>query len=139
LDYDYKVSLEGMEGGAVSWAAHRNLLRLKVACGIAFLHQSPVVLTEHVGLADIILEDSLRVQRECERLIQQTAFSDKVSKARSDNRVVDLIGDEKLDRLVKNAKKALSSEPGDKDGWVSWRSIRPAYRDREMWSESLWD
>lgn len=135
LDYDYKVSLEGMEGGAVSWAAHRNLLRLKVACGIAFLHQSPVVLTEHVGLADIILEDSLRVQRECERLIQQSAFSDKVNRARSDDRVLDLVGDEKMERLLKNAKKALFNT----DEWINWNKLRPAYRDREMWAEPLWD
>lgn len=139
LDYDYKVSLEGMEGGEVSWAAHRNLLRLKVACGIAFLHQSPEVLTEHVGLADIILEDSLRVQRECERLIQRAAFSDKVDRARSDDRVLDMVGDEKLDRLVRNAKKALNSDTADEDGWVGWRQLRPAYRDREAWSEPIWD
>lgn len=135
LDYDYKVSLEGMEGGEVSWAAHRNLLRLKVACGIAFLHQSPEILTEHVGLADIILEDSLRVQRECEKLIRQTALSDKVSRARVDDKVLELVGDEKLDRLVRNAKNILSNT----EGWVKWGKLRPAYRDRDAWAEPVWE
>lgn len=140
LDYDYKVSLEGMEGGTVSWFAHRNLLRLKVACGVAFLHESPEVLTEHVALADIIIEGSMDVQRKCEALLQKIAFTDKVSKARSDNKVSQLVDDERLKQLVENARRLLDNEiENDSDGWVNWGRIRPAHRDREVWSEPLWE
>lgn len=136
LDYDYRVSQEGMEGGAVSWAAHQNLLRLKVSTGIAFLHESPEVLTEHVQLADLIIADSLRVQRACEELIAKTEFEGRVARARSEERVIDLVNDEKLKRMVNSAMKKIARAAGD---WVPWRDLRPQYRDREIWSDPLWE
>lgn len=136
LDYDYRVSQEGMEGGEVSWAAHQNLLRLKVSTGIAFMHESPEVLTEHVQLADLVISESLRVQRACEELILRTDFEGRVARARSDERVIDLVNDEKLKRLVTSGMKKIARADGE---WVPWRDLRPQYRDREVWSDPLWE
>jgi hypothetical protein len=135
LDYDYKVSKEGMEGGEVSWAAHQNLLRLKVAVGIAFLHESPRVETEHVVLADAIVQASLRVQRECEALIAKSEFNEQVARARTAERVVEITGDEKLRRLLKSAMGKLQKADGE---FVYWNDLRPAFRDRAEWGEHLW-
>lgn len=132
---DAKISREGIEGESLGWSAHKNLLKLKVATGIAFLHECPTVTDEYLRLAEIVLSDSDRVQRTCERLIRQSEFAAKVSRAKSDSRVLDLVGDEKLDRLIDRALKKLKSE----DGWVPWRDIRPEYRDRAQWDEPVWD
>lgn len=136
LTYDYRVSKEGMSGGEVSWAAHQNLLRLKVAVGIAFLHESPVVETEHVMLADIIVADSLRVQRECEAEISKNNFREQVSRAQTAERISELAQDDKLKRLLDTAKKKIRGAEGEV---VPWRDIRPQHRDRDAWSEVLWD
>lgn len=134
LDYDYRVSKEGMAGGEVSWAAHQNLLRLKVATGIAFLHESANVDTEHVQLADLIISESLKVQRACEKVISKSAFDAQVAKARSEEKVMEAVGEEKLTRLVKGAKEKLRKT----DEWVNWKDLRPAHRDRAAWGEVMW-
>ena len=125
-----------MAGGEVSWAAHKNLLRLKVATGLAFLHESPRVETEHVYLADLVIADSLRVQRDCERLARDNDFKAQVMQLSTVNRVAEVVGDRKLSLLVASAKKKLQTAAGS---WVAWSDIRPAYRDRAEWSEQLWD
>jgi hypothetical protein len=135
-EYDYKVSLEGMEGGEVSRDAHRHLLRLKVSAGIAFLHMSPVIEDEHVQLADQILRRSMKTQRDCETLLAKTEFERKKSGYRSESRVKEVIGEEKIARLVKNAKKALEKVDGD---LLTWHQIRPAHRDRAEWGEAVWE
>lgn len=135
LDYDYAVSQEGMEGGALSKNSHKNLLRLKVATGIAFLHQSPVVTDEYVHLADLVLKDSYRVQQECERLITSGEFTAKLARVRSESRVVDIVEDEKLQRLLDTALRKLR----DKGDWANWHELRPQYRDRAAWEEPLWE
>lgn len=134
LEYDYRVSQEGMEGGEISWAAHQNLLRLKVSAGIAFLHECPEITTEHVKLADQIIHDSMKVQRGCEALISKTSFDAQVAKVRSDDRVIETVGVEKVARLVKNANRHLVGED-----WVNWSSLRPAHRDRAEWGELVWE
>lgn len=134
-EQDAKISREGLEGDSTGWSAHKNLLRLKVAAGIAFLHECPTVTDEYIHLADLVLAGSDRVQRTCERLIRKSEFEAKVNKVKSDTRVLELVGDEKLDRLVSNALKGLKK----RDGWVPWRDIRPAYRDRDQWDEPVWE
>lgn len=134
-DYDYRVSQEGMEGGAVSWAAHQNLLRLKVSAGVAFLHESPVIEDGHVFLADKIIASSLKVQRACEKLLARTSFTEKTAKAAVDQRVLEAVGEEKVQRLVKSAKQKMRKA----DDWVLWRDLRPAYRDRADWAEPFWE
>lgn len=134
-EYDYRVSQEGMEGGAVSWAAHQNLLRLKVSAGLAFLHESSVIKDEHVVLADKIIASSLKVQRACERFLARASFAEKTAKAKVDQRVLEAVGEEKLQRLVKTAKQKLRKA----NGWVHWKDLRPAYRDRAEWSEPFWE
>ena len=119
----------------MSWAAHQNLLRLKVAVGIAFLHESPRVETEHVMLADAIVQASLRVQRECEALIAKSEFNEQVARARTAERVVEITGDEKLRRLLKSAMGKLQKADGE---FVYWNDLRPAFRDRAEWGEPLW-
>lgn len=135
LDYDYRMRLEGMEGGALSRNSHKNLLRLKVAVGIAFLHESPVVTDEHVRIADFVVQDSYRIQNECERIVAKAEFGAKLAKVRSDHHVIDVVGDEKLGRLTTTVLKKLKSR-GD---WVNWRDLRPQYHDRAAWEEPLWD
>ena len=134
-EYDYRVSQEGMEGGAVSWAAHQNLLRLKVSAGVAFLHESPVIEDKHVFLADKIIASSLNVQRACEKLLATTSFTEKTAKAKVDQRVLEVVGEEKVQHLVKTAKKKMRGA----DDWVVWKDLRPAYRDRADWAEPLWE
>ncbi len=137
LEYDYRVSQEGMEGGEVSWAAHQNLLRLKVATGIAFLHESPIVETEHVVLADQIIRDSMKVQRACEVMISKTTFDAEVAKIKSSDRVLETVAAEKITRLVKNARKHLAAAPAGE--WVHWKELRPAHRDRAEWGDRVWE
>ena len=76
------------------------------------------------------------MQRTCERLIRKSEFEIKVNKAKSDTRVLELVGDDKFDRLVANAVRKLKKDAGE---WVSWRTIRPAYRDRAEWDDAIWD
>lgn len=42
----------------------------------------------------------------------------------------------KLERLVGNALKYLEERAGE---WVTWRTIRPPYRDRPLYDEAVWD
>lgn len=135
-DYDYKISLENSHGGELSRHGHQNLLRLKVATGIAFLHESPIIEDLHVEITDMILVSSKRTQSECERAVAETAFLRKKSASRSDERVREEVGKEKLARLVKNARGALLRAKGE---WVTWQTLRPAYRDREEYEESVWE
>lgn len=135
-DYDYKISLESSHGGELSRHGHMNLLRLKVATGIAFLHESFTVEDLHVEIADMILMSSKRTQLECERAVAETSFLRKKAAQRSDERVREEVGKEKLARLVKNARGALLRQKGE---WVTWQTVRPAYRDREEYEESVWE
>lgn len=136
LDYDFKVRREGIEGGPLSRNSHKNLLRLKVATGIAFLHENHRVEDWHVRLADTVLKSSYRVQQECEAIIAKTAFESKLAKARSETRVVELVSDEKLKHLTEIAVKKLKRADGD---WVQWKVLRPQYSDRPVWEEPLWE
>ena len=135
-NYDYRVSKEDMTGGEVSWAAHQNLLRIKVAAAIAFLHESPVVETEHVMLADLIVADSMRVQRECEKVISKTRFQAEVSSEAAKERVGEVVYSDKLKRLLKAAKAKVERAGGKS---VPWNDLRPAFRDRDTWNDPLWD
>lgn len=135
-EYDYRVSLEGSDGGELSKFGHQNLLRLKVATGIAFLHESAVVEDLHVEIADMILASSRRTQLECERTVAETLFLKKKAATRSDERVREEVSKEKLARLVKNARATLLRGNGE---WVTWHSLRPAYRDREEYEEPVWE
>jgi hypothetical protein len=135
-EYDYKISLEGSHGGELSRHGHQNLLRLKVATGIAFLHESPVIEDLHIEITDMILAASRRTQLECERAVAETSFLRKKAAQRSDERVREEVGKEKLARLLKNARGALLRAKGE---WLTWHSIRPAYRDRDEYEESVWE
>lgn len=135
-DYDYRISLEDSHGGELSRHGHQNLLRLKVAAGIAFLHESMVIDDEHVEIADMILASSKRTQTECERAVAETAFLKRKAAKRSEERVSDEVREEKLTRLVKNARNTLLRAKGE---WVTWHTMRPAYRDREEYEEPVWE
>jgi hypothetical protein len=135
-DYDYKVSLETSAGGEMSRFGHQNLLRLKVAAGIAFLHESSRIDDEHVEMADQIIRASRRVQLDCERAVAEITFLKKKSVARSEERVSEEVSADKMKRLMKNARTKLVQADGD---WVQWYLLRPAHRDREMWGEALWE
>lgn len=135
-DYDYKISLEEAHGGELSRHGHQNLLRLKVATGIAFLHESPVIEDLHVEITDMILTSSKRTQLECERAVAETSFLRKKASQRSDERVREEVGKEKLARLVKNARGAMLRQ---KNEWVTWQGLRPAYRDRDEYEEPVWE
>lgn len=135
-DYDYKIAREGSHGGEMSRHGHLNLLRLKVAAGIAFLHESFVIEDLHVEIADLILAASRRTQLECERAVAESTFLKKKAARRSDERVSEEIGKEKLARLVKKARGILLRAKGE---WVAWHNLRPDYRDREEYGEPLWD
>lgn len=134
-DYDYKVRQEGIEGGPLSRNSHKNLLRLKVATGIAFLHESHKIEDWHVHMADIVLKSSYRVQRQCEKIIAKTEFDAKLAKVRSESHVVQLVGDEKLKHLTEVAVTKLKRS----DDWVPWKNLRPQYQDRSVWEEPLWE
>lgn len=133
LNYDYEMRLEGMEGGPLSRNSHKNLLRLKVATGIAFLHESPVVLDEHVHIADLVVKDSYKMQQKCEQIISQTEFSAKLARAESDERLAAVSTDKKMESLMAAVTKKLKM----RDGWVAWRDLRPAHRDRAVWTDPI--
>jgi|GEM_PF-2117623 len=135
-NYDYRVSLEGSSGGELSKFGHQNLLRLKVATGIAFLHESAVIEDLHVEIADMILASSKRTQLECERVVAESSFLRKKAAQRSDERVREEVGTEKLARLVKNARGVLLRHKGE---WVTWHNIRPPHRDRDEYEEPVWE
>jgi hypothetical protein len=135
-DYDYKISLESAHGGELSKHGHQNLLRLKVAAGIAFLHESMRIEDEHVEIADMILAASRRTQLECERAVAEVAFLKRKAAKRSEERINDDVREEKKARLVKNARGALVRAAGE---WVTWHQIRPPYRDREEFEEPVWE
>jgi hypothetical protein len=135
-DYDYKVSQETSKGGEMSRFGHQNLLRLKVAAGIAFLHESPRIEDEHVEMADQIVRASRRVQLDCERAVAEVTFLKKKSAARSEERVSEEVSADKMKRLMTNARKKLVQADGE---WVKWHDLRPAHRDRETWGEALWE
>jgi len=135
-DYDYKVSLETAQGGEMSRFGHQNLLRLKVAAGIAFLHESARIEDEHVEIADQIVAASKRVQMECERVVAENTFLAHKSRARTEERVRDEVGQDKLNRLLKSARLKLAHANGE---WVKWHDMRPAHRDRAEWGEPLWE
>ena len=135
-DYDYRVSLEGSGGGELSRFGHQNLLRLKVAAGIAFLHENPQIEDLHVEIADMILASSRRTQLECERVVAETSFMRKKAAQRSDERVREEVGSEKLGRLIKNARGQMLRSPGE---WITWHNLRPAHRDRVEYEEAVWE
>lgn len=135
-DYDYKVSLEDAQGGEMSKYGHQNLLRLKVAAGIAFLHESTRIEDDHVEIADQIMSASKRVQIACERVVSEKTFMAQKSRARTDERVRDEVSDDKMNRLVKGARAKIVRADGE---WVHWKELRPPHRDRADWSEPLWD
>lgn len=135
-DYDYRVSLEGSEGGPMSRFGHQNLLRLKVATGIAFLHECPRIEDSHVEIADQIIAASKRVQVECERVLIEKQFLSRKAAARTDERVKDELSVDKLKTLIKHARDRLVRADGE---WMWWNDLRPAHRDRAEWSDPLWE
>lgn len=135
-DYDYRVSLEGSDGGVLSRFGHQNLLRLKVAAGIAFLHEAPVIEDLHVEIADMIIASSKRTQIECERTVAESHFLKKKAAMGSDDRAREEVGKDKLNHLLKNARGVLLRKAGE---WVTWQNLRPPHRNREEYEEALWD
>jgi hypothetical protein len=136
LDYDHKVSLETSQGGEMSRFGHQNLLRLKVAAGIAFLHESVRIEDEHVEIADQIVAASRRVQVECERVVAEKNFLSKKLQARTEERVRDEVGQERLTRLLKVTRDKIVAAGGE---WVFGRDLRLAHRDREEYTDSVWE
>jgi len=136
-EYDYKVSLESMHGGTLSQHGHINLLRLKVAAGIAFLHESTVIEDLHVEIADQIVEVSKRTQLICEQAVAEANFRRKKAAKSTDERVNDEVHNEKLATLVKNARNALLGKKGE---WVTWHGgLRPHLRDRAEYENAIWE
>jgi hypothetical protein len=135
-EYDYKISLEEEGGGELSRHGHHNLLRLKVATAIAFLHQSAVVEDLYVEIADKILIASKRSQAVCEKAVADAAFERKKAAKTSDERVNEEVSEERLAKLVNNARKALLRKKGE---WVKWQPLRPRYNDRAAYEESVWE
>lgn len=136
VDHDYKVSQEGSSGGELSRHGHLNLLRLKVASGIAFLHQSPIIEDLHVEIADLVLASSKRVQLDCERAVAAAAHDRRKKAKESEEQINEEIVDARLAKLTKNARAGLLRAKGE---WVRWHNLRPAYRDREKYAESVWE
>jgi len=136
LDYDIEVAQEGVDGGEMSRHGHQNLLRLKVAAGIAFLHESTVIEDLHVEIADMIIAVSRRMQTVCERAVANATHEKKKASKKSDERVSEEIRDERAAKLVKNAHGKLLRENGE---WVNWQDLRPAHRDRDAYEEMVWD
>ncbi len=135
-EYDYQISLESEDGGEISRHGHFNLLRLKVAAGIAFLHESPVIEDLHVEIANVILAASKRTQAKCERTVAEAEFNRKKAARRSDARINEEVGDERLAELVKNARAALVRAEGE---WVVWHNLRPRSSARDEYGEPVWD
>jgi len=135
-EYDYKVSLETSQGGEMSRFGHQNLLRLKVAAGIAFLHESVRIEDEHVEIADQIVAASRRVQVECERVVAEKTFMAQKIRARTEERVRDEVGEERLAQHIKTTRAKIVLADGE---WVLGRDLRLAARDREEYTESVWD
>jgi len=136
-EYDYKISLETEEGGELSRHGHHNLLRLKVATAIAFLHQEVIVQDLHVEIADKILAASKRTQLKCEQAVARANFAKKKAAKQSDERVNDEVGQEKLTRLVNRARDVLLLAKG---AWVPGSELRPpVLHDRDEYGESVWD
>jgi len=136
LDHRFKVSQEDMHGGELSRHGHMNLLRLKVAAGVAFLHESTVIEDLHVEIADMILAASKRVQLECERAVHEVTYRKKMAARESDEQINEEILDARLAKLANNARAGLLRANGE---WVTWQKLRPAYRDREKYEESVWE
>lgn len=134
--YDYKVSMEGPEGGETSKFGHLHLLRLKVAAGIAFLHESTVIEDLHLEIADQIIESSKRVQTACERAVWESSFQKRKAAISSEARARDEIDEDKLGRLLKNAREAVVKADGE---WVKWVTLRPRYALRAAFQEPLWE
>jgi hypothetical protein len=136
-EHDFKVSQEGLQGGELSRFGHQNLLRLKVAAGVAFLHESIAIEDLHVEIADIILAASKKTQMECEQIVRKIAFERKKAAKHTDERVDEEIRADKLTKLVKNARGHLERADGE---WVGWhKGLRPAARDRAEYGDSIWD
>jgi hypothetical protein len=136
LEHRYKVSKESIHGGELSRHGHLNLLRLKVAAGIAFLHQSVIIEDLHIEIADTILTASRRVQLECERVVSDVAYLKKKAAKKSEERVTEEIGEERLATLVKNSRGVLLRAKGE---WVRGQELRPRPGDREAYGESVWE
>jgi hypothetical protein len=135
-EHDFKVSQEKSEGGELSRFGHYNLLRLKVAAAVAFLHESPIIEDLHIEIADLLLASSKDTQLECQRVVFTSAFEKKKAARRSDERATEEVVKEKLAKLVKNARGALLRADGE---WVNWSVLRPAHRDREEYEEAVWE
>jgi hypothetical protein len=136
-EHDYKVAQEGLQGGELSRFGHQNLLRLKVAAGVAFLHESIVIEDPHVEIADIILAASKKTQMECEQIVRKIAFEKKKAAKHTDERVTEEIREDKLTKLVGNARGHLLRADGE---WVGWhKGLRPAARDRTEYGDSVWE
>jgi hypothetical protein len=136
-EHRYRVSKESMHGGELSRHGHLNLLRLKVAAGIAFLHESIVIENLHIEIADMILAASKNVQRECEIAVAEAQFLKRKAIKRSEERVAAENEDEKLADLVKNARGALLRANGE---WVGWhQGLRPRVSAREQFGAAVWD
>jgi hypothetical protein len=137
LDHRFKVSQENMHGGELSRHGHIHLLRLKVAAGVAFLHESIVIEDLHLEIADMILNASKRVQLECERAVAAVTHDKKRAAKESDERVNEEIQNAKLAKLVDNARKALLRAEGE---WVGWhKGLRPRASAREQYGDAVWE
>jgi hypothetical protein len=136
-EHRFKVSKEGIHGGELSRHGHLNLLRLKVAAGIAFLHQSIVIEDLHIEIADTILAASGRVQRECEKAVLEIAFLKRKAAKKTEERVAEEVGEERLKTLVKNARGVLVRADGE---WVGWhKGLRPRAADRKQYGDAVWE
>jgi hypothetical protein len=137
VTHDFKVSQEDSHGGELSKHGHLNLLRLKVAAGIAFLHESVVIEDLHIEIADLILASSKRTQLMCERAVAEVAHDRKRKAKESDEQISGEVLDARLERMVTNARNAVLRGKGE---WVSWNhGLRPNMGDREKYGDAVWE
>ncbi|HET7327645.1 MAG TPA: bifunctional DNA primase/polymerase [Nocardioidaceae bacterium] len=123
--------------------SHLTLTRLKVAAALALLHLSSdeegavpdVVITDQWWrIAGRIIDESVRVQYECRRLIGNVNQEKHNSVAIAKDRAEDAAEADKVQRTAKAILRKVQEADGE---WVTWRAVRPAHRLREYADDAI--
>lgn len=135
--YEKSASREIEDGGEEDWASHRALTLLKVATGIAFLHESIEITDEYLEIAEQVMKASDGIQRRCRNIISNENHRKEIAALMMREQAESTATDRNFRGHIEKIAARIKTHKGE---WVVWRDFRPQFDVRKRFGEDvIWE
>lgn len=135
--YDKSGNRELEDAGEEDWASHRALTLLKVATGIAFLHESTEVTDEYLEIAEQVMKGSDSVQRRCRKIVSDASHRKDIASILMKEQAETAATDRNFKGHIDKIAGKIKDGKGD---WLVWRDFRPQYAVSKRYGDDvIWE